>query len=333
MAKPRIEGSFVALITPFNEDGSVDFGAFQALLRFQEDHGTAAVLILGSTGEPTMLTPEERQRVVAETAGMKTGHMRFFYGCTGPSTDATIANVRFARDHGADGAILAAPPYICASEADIERFFLDVADRTDLPLGIYNNPPRVATDLHWERLLRIFEHPRYVVHKESTARVAQVAQVLAARPDVSVMCCDSPNLGLIVPTMALGGHGTANMTGNVAPAEMAVISTPWKRPDDADAFRQEYLKMLPLLHFTYSAVNPVPVKSLMKALGLPSGDLRRPLRALDAAALAKGLAIVRALGLDTKYGYKASGFDAAAESGPSTTGAPSTAAAGSCTLG
>ncbi|MEK7715607.1 MAG: 4-hydroxy-tetrahydrodipicolinate synthase, partial [candidate division NC10 bacterium] len=298
MAKTRIEGSFVALITPFNADGSVDFGAFRTLLRFQEDHGTAAVLFLGSTGEPTLLSAAERQQIVVETAGMKTGRMRFFYGCTGGSTEATIANVRFARDHGADGAILAAPPYICASEDDIERFFLEIAEATDLPLGIYNNPPRVGTDLGWERLLRLFRHPNYVVHKESTARVAQVAQVLAARPDVAVMCCDSPNLGLVVPTMALGGHGTANMTGNVAPAEMATLSTPWRRWEDAEAFRETYLRLLPLLHFTYSATNPVPVKSLMKALGLPAGDLRRPLQALEGPALATGLAIVGALGLD-----------------------------------
>src|SRR3990172_2934329 len=237
MAKMTIEGSFVALITPFNADGSVDFGAFRTLLRFQEDHGTAAVLFMGSTGEPTMLTPEERRQVVVETARMKTGRMRFFYGCTGGSTEATIAHVRFAREHGADGAILAAPPYICASEDDIERFFLEVADATDLPLGIYNNPPRVGTDLGWERLLRVLSHPRYVVHKESTA--------------------------------------------NVAPAEMAALSRPWRRWEDAAAFRETYLRLLPLLHFTYSATNPVPVKSLMKALGLPAGGLRRPLRALE----------------------------------------------------
>jgi len=334
MAKTRIEGSFVALITPFNADGSVDFGAFRTLLRFQEDHGTAAVLVLGSTGEPTLLSPEERQRIVVETARMKTGRMRFFYGCTGGSTEATIGNVRFARDHGADGAILAAPPYICASEDDIERFFLEIAEATDLPLGIYNNPPRVGTDLGWERLLRLFRHPNYVVHKESTARVAQVAQVLAARPDVAVMCCDSPNLGLVVPTMALGGHGTANMTGNVAPAEMARLSTPWRRWEDAEAFREVYLRLLPLLHFTYSATNPVPVKSLMKALGLPAGDVRRPLRALEGPALATGLAIVQALGLDRTYGYKAGAFDAAGGGTVSVrAGGEGLAGSGGCVLG
>jgi 4-hydroxy-tetrahydrodipicolinate synthase len=251
-----------------------------------------------------MLSPEEKKQVIVETAKMKSGKMLFFYGCTGNNTDATIANVKFAKANGADGAILAAPAYICASEADAEQFFLDVADATDLPLGLYNNPPRVKTDLHWDHLLRIFKHPNYVVHKESTTRVGQVAQVLAAKTDVSVMCCDSPNLGLVVPTMSLGGHGTANMTGNIAPAELATISAPWRSYKEAEGFKETYLRCLPLLHYTYSAINPVAVKSLMKAIGLPAGDLRRPLRNLEGEALEKGVRIVRDLGLDKKYGLK-----------------------------
>jgi 4-hydroxy-tetrahydrodipicolinate synthase len=304
MSKQKITGSFVALITPFNKNGSVDFAAFRSLLRFQEDHGTKAVLIMGSTGETSLLSPEEKKKIIVATAKMKTAKMPLFFGCTGNNTEATIANVRFASDNGADGAILAAPAYICAPEADIERFFLDVADGTDLPLGLYNNPPRVKSDLHWEHLLRIFKHPNYVVHKESTARVGQVAQVLAAKPDVSVMCCDSPNLGLVVPIMSLGGHGTANMTGNIAPAELAVISTPWASYANAENFKATYLRLLPLLHFTYSATNPVAVKSLMNALGMPAGELRKPLTGLDAEALAKGLRIIAELGLDKRYGYK-----------------------------
>lgn len=302
MSGKKLTGSFVALITPFNADGSVDFAAFRTLLAFHEANGTGAILIMGSTGEVSMLSPEERKQVIVETAKMKSGRMPLFYGCTGNNTDATIANVRFAKDNGADGAILAAPSYICAPEADIEGFFLEIADATDLPLGIYNNPPRVKTDLHWDNLLRIFKHPNYVVHKESTTRVGQVAQVLAARPTVSVMCCDSPNLGLVVPTMSLGGHGTANMTGNLAPAELATISTPWTSYAEAEGFRNAYLGLLPLLHYTYSAINPVAVKSLMKAVGLPAGNLRKPLTNLNGEALARGVRIFQELGLDKRYG-------------------------------
>ena len=126
------------------------------------------------------------------------------------------------------------------------------------------------------------------------------------------MCCDSPNLGLVVPTMSLGGHGTANMTGNIAPRELATISTPWTSYAEADAFKQTYLRTLPLLHFTYSAINPVAVKSLMKALGMPAGDLRKPLTGLAADALAKGVRIVQELGLDKTYGYKVKSISAVA---------------------
>jgi 4-hydroxy-tetrahydrodipicolinate synthase len=103
--------------------------------------------------------------------------------------------------------------------------------------------------------------------------------------------------------MALGGHGTANMTGNVAPAEMATISTPWTEAGAAERFRDAYLTNLPLLHYAYSAINPVPVKSLMAALGLPAGPLRKPLRALQGEPLERGLAIIDALGLADRYGY------------------------------
>lgn len=303
-AAKKITGSFVALITPFDRSGGVDIGAFRELLQFHEANGTSAILIMGSTGEVSMLSQDEKRKIIVETAKMKSEKMPIFYGCTGNNTDVTIDNVKFAKDNGADGAILAAPAYICAPEADIERYFLEIADATDLPLGLYNNPPRVKSDLHWDHLLRIFKHPNYVIHKESTARVGQVAQVLAARPDVSVMCCDSPNLGLVVPTMSLGGHGTANMSGNIAPAEVAVMSRPWTSYTEAEGFRDNYLRLLPLLHFNYSAINPVAVKSLMKAVGLPAGELRRPLTGLEGEALARGVRIVQELGLDKVYGWK-----------------------------
>jgi 4-hydroxy-tetrahydrodipicolinate synthase len=260
---------------------------------------------MGSSGEVSMLAPEERHAIVRETMKHRRPEMPQWYGCTGPTTEATIAYVRQAADEGADGAVVAAPAYICAPNADIVRFFLDVADASPIPIGIYNNPPRVKTDLGVEDVLTLAKHPRITVLKESTARVGQVGQVCAEKPDVSIMCCCSPNLGLVVPTMSLGGHGTANMTGNIIPAEMAVISTPWG-DDGAQAlrFRAEYLRCLPMLHFVYSAINPVPVKSLMRAVGLPAGPLRRPLSGLDGAALARGLDLVRDLGLDRRYGYR-----------------------------
>ena len=129
MTKKLMTGSFVALITPFNRDGTVDFAAFRTLLKFHEDHGSSAVLIMGSTGETSMLSQEEKKEVIVECAKMKSSKMPIFFGCTGNNTEATIANVKVVKDNGADGAILAAPAYICAPEGDIEGFFFDAPTR------------------------------------------------------------------------------------------------------------------------------------------------------------------------------------------------------------
>src|SRR3982074_3226711 len=102
MSTKMLTGSFVALITPFNKDGTVDFAAFRTLLKFQQDNRTSAVLIMGSTGETSMHAPEEKKQIVVECAKMKTPKMPNFVGCTGNNTEATIASVRFAKDNGAD---------------------------------------------------------------------------------------------------------------------------------------------------------------------------------------------------------------------------------------
>ncbi len=303
MAKLKIEGSFVALITPFNRDGTVDFEGFRTLIDFQAAHGTSALLIMGSTGEVSLLTQEERHKIISQTVKFRKNEMLLFYGCTGNNTESTIEMVRYAAQEGADGAIITAPAYICASVEDAVHFFLEVADASTIPIGIYNNPSRVKTDLPAEAIIRLAEHPNIVVDKEATARPGQIAQIAAAKKELSLMCCDSPHLGLVMQVMSLGGQGTANMTGNIAPAEMATLSKPWQSFADAEQCRELYLKLLPLFHFHYSRVNPVPVKSLAKALGLPAGDLRRPYRNLEGEELKRGVEIVRALGLIEKYQF------------------------------
>jgi len=304
MSHTKPTGSFVALVTPMNADGRVDYRGFRDLLAFHGENGTSAVLIMGSTGEVSMLNPDEKRKIITETVKMRPEGIQMYYGCSGNNTAATIDMVRYAQGEGADGAIVAAPAYICAPNADIADHVEEICDAVDLAIGFYNNPPRVKTDLHWDDMLRLAKHPNMVVLKESTTRVGQVAQMCAAKPDLSIMCCCSPNLGLVVPTMSLGGHGTANMTGNIIPREFAVISKPWEGAEDAVNFRDAYLHNLEMLHFAYSAINPVAIKTLMRAVGLPSGPLRKPLKPLDAAGLRRGLDIVARLGLDRIYGYK-----------------------------
>ena len=303
MKKLRIEGSFVALITPFNRNGAVDFEGFRTLIDFQAANGTSAVLITGSTGEVSMLSTEERREIISRTVKFKRGDMLLFYGCTGNTSQETVNMVSYAAKEGADGAIVTVPSYICPPVEDAVHFFLEIAEASEIPIGIYNNPSRVGTDLPAEAIIRLADHPNIVVDKEATARPGQIAKIAAAKKDISLMCCDSPHLGLIMPVMSLGGEGTANMTGNLAPQEMATISKPWKSLEDAEKCRETYLRILPLLDFHYSTVNPVPVKSLARALGLPAGDLRRPYRNMEGEPLMRGLEIVKELGLAEKYQF------------------------------
>jgi 4-hydroxy-tetrahydrodipicolinate synthase len=305
MGTVKVEGSFVALITPFNRDGRVDFDGFRTLIDFQATNGTSALLIMGSTGEVSMLSLEERKEIISETVNFKKGDILLYYGCTRTNTQETVEMVRYAAKEGADGAIVTVPPYICPPVEDAVQYFLEVADASEIPIGIYNNPARVGTDLTAEAIIRLADHPNIVVDKEAMPRPSQIAKIAAAKKDMALMCCDSPHYGLIMPVMSLGGHGTANMTGNIAPREMATISKPWRSFEDAENCRTTYLKLLPLLEFHYSLVNPVPVKSLAKAVGLPAGNLRRPYRNMEGRALKRGVEIVKELGLMEKYHYSA----------------------------
>ncbi len=303
MGKLIIEGSFVALITPFNKNGKVDHDGFKTLIDFQSTNGTSAVLIMGSTGEVSALSVGERHEIISRTMKFKNGKMLQLYGCTSNTTRATIDMVKYAAGEGADGAIITVPSYMVPSVEDAVRYYIEVADASAIPIGIYNNPARVGTDLSAEAIIRLADHTNIIIDKEAAGRPSQISKILAAKKDISLMCCDSPNLGLIPPVMALGGHGTANVTGNVAPQEMSVISKPWVSFNDAQKFRETYLKILPLLYFNYSRVNPVPVKSLMKALGFPAGDLRKPNLNMQGPDLGIGIRVVKDLGLAEKYQF------------------------------
>ncbi|MGD8613352.1 MAG: 4-hydroxy-tetrahydrodipicolinate synthase [Desulfobacterales bacterium] len=303
MGKLFIKGSFVALITPFNKAGKVDFDGFKTLIDFQATNGTSAVLIMGSTGEVSTLSIEEKQKIISSTMKFKNSELLQLYGCTGNTTQGTIEMVKYAASEGADGAIITVPSYIVPSVEAAVQYYIEVADASSIPIGIYNNPTRVGTDLTAEAIIKLASHPNIIIDKEAMGRPSQISKISAAKTDISLMCCDSPNLGLIIPVMALGGHGTANVTGNIAPQEMAMISKPWESFEDALNCRETYLKISPLLFFNYSKINPVPIKSLMKALGLPSGDLRKPNLNMDSQALGVGIKIVKELGLSEKYDF------------------------------
>jgi len=298
------EGSWVALITPFDERGELDIAGFKRLVDFQVANGTSGLLLMGSTGEPTSLRQEERRLIIEEMVPYCHGKIPAFIGVTCGTTAQTIDLAQLVQEKGGDGIMVVIPPYIAPPQPAVYEFLKTVCQSVDIAVAIYNNPARVIVNIDPPTILRLLDEcPNLVADKEAVPSVAQLASVMnGAKGRLRLLCCDAPNYALTIPTLGLGGHGTANVTGNVAPGEMAELSKPWRSWEDVEKGRVLYFKYLHLMEAAYSATNPVAVKAMAKLMGLPSGDPRPPLPKVESEKL-KGLdEIIRRFKLREKYG-------------------------------
>jgi 4-hydroxy-tetrahydrodipicolinate synthase len=300
----RPEGSWVALITPFDEKGRVDMEGFKRLVDFQARNGTSGLLLMGSTGEPTSLTLEERKKIITEMAPYCKNKIPVFFGVTCGSTEATIELSRYAQEKGADGIMLVVPPYVAPPQPAVYKYLKDVCQSVDIAVAVYNNPARVIVNIDPSTIVKLFnECPNLVADKEAVPNVAQLASVIeGTEGHIRLLCCDAPNYALTIPTLGMGGHGTANVTGNAAPREIAELSKPWKSWEDVAKGRELYFKYLPLMEAAYSATNPVAIKAMVKLMGLPSGDPRPPLPKIEGGKLKPLEDVIRRFGLKEKYG-------------------------------
>lgn len=294
-------GSWVALVTPFTERGEVDFAGFERLIDFQVEHGTSGLLIMGSTGEPTLLTPEERREILDRVCAYAKGKIPVFAGTTCGSTRETIELSRYAEQAGADGLLLLVPAYATPPQDGVYLHFRAVAEAVNIPVAIYNNPSRVGVNIDPATIIKLAEIPNIVADKEAMGNISQLVEVLrGTNGRLHLLCCDYPGYGLILPTMALGGHGTANIAGNIIPREMAEMSRPWQSWDDVRRTRELYFKYVPLLSALYSRPNPIAVKAALRLMGLPGGPVRHPL--VDMRQLRQLDRLLESLGVKAKYG-------------------------------
>jgi len=302
----RPKGSWVALITPFTEKGAVDMDGYKGLIDFQAANGTSALLIMGSTGEPTLLTIEERKSIIKELAPYCNGKIPVFFGVTLGSTEATIDLARYAQENGADGVVIVPPPYTCPPKEAVYQYLKSVCQSVDIAVGLYNNPARVVVNVDAESIVRLADEcPNLVADKEAIPDVGQLASVIdGTEGRLSLLCCDSPAYGLVIPTLGLGGHGTANVTGNVAPREMAEMSRPWENWEMVTRCREIYFDILPLMEAVYSAPNPIATKAMVRLLGLPAGYCRAPLPDVPADTLIAMEAVIERFDLKNKYGLR-----------------------------
>lgn len=302
----RPEGSWVAIPTPFNEDESVDYKGLFELIDFQAGNGTSALLIMGSAGETTLLSTDEKKKIITRASEHARGRIPVFFGTTCPSTKDTVKLSKYAQDAGADGVVLSVPPYLRPPQEAVYQHFLTVMKSVDIGVGLYNNPVRVGVNIDPGTISRLAaEAPNFVADKEAMPDVQQLVEVLRLTGGkVNLLCCDYPGYSIVMPTLALGGHGTANIGGNVIPREVAAMSRPWRTIEDVERTREIYLRVYPLLKILYTLSNPIVIKPALTLMGLPAGKPRRPLPELDPKKVEELRAAMQELGVFEKYGRR-----------------------------
>ncbi len=302
MFKPS--GSWVAIPTPFDSQNKVDFGGFKEIVDFHVAHGTSMVFIMGSAGEVSMLSVEERRSILTEMAKYCKGKIPAFFNATMTSTDATVEMAQFAEAQGADGLVFSAPFYLLPSQAAVKEFFLTAMQSVEIPVGVYNNPSRTGVMLDPEMIGQFADEcPNFVVDKEAMPSVGHLCDVKRRIGDrVSLMVCDFPKYSILLPVMAMGGQGAANICGNVIPDEMAEMSKPWDTIEQVNNCKEIYFKHYDLMKALYYFSNPVCIKAALRMMGLPCGALRKPYQELGGSKLEELTRLMEELGVFDKYG-------------------------------
>ena len=310
MKRYNVQGSWPALVTPFNEAGEVDLDPLKKLIDFHIENGSNGVLLLGSTGEPILLTRDERRRIVETSVDHANGNIPIMCGVSAPSTRETIENARHAKDSGVDLALMVQPPYVKPTQAAVYKYFKDVADEIDLPFVIYNNPDRCAVNIEPETVARLAQHPNIVAIKEAgPSPYAEMRVIELTRGEFNVLCCDCAFYAHIPVVMASGGKGTSNVTGSLCPKEFAEMSKPWENYDDVLRTRTHLYRLLPLIRMMYSESNPVPLKYALNMLGAKVGKPRPPLTELSEANAATLRQTMQRLGILSEDSYQMKFFN------------------------
>jgi 4-hydroxy-tetrahydrodipicolinate synthase len=270
-----LSGTFTALVTPFQPDGSLDLPALARHVEWQIESGVSGLVPCGSTGEAATLSHEEHVRVVRHVVEVAAKRVPIVAGTGSNSTREAIELTAAARSAGADGALLISPYYNKPTQEGIFQHYRTVALETGLPLVIYNIPGRTMSRIDSETTARLSRVAGITGLKESGGDLeATAATILASAPDFSVVSGDDM---LTLPMLAIGGRGVISTVSNVAPRAMGDLVRAFQAGDLAGARRLHY-ELLPVVQAIFCETNPIPVKTALAILGrIPNAILRLPL--------------------------------------------------------
>jgi 4-hydroxy-tetrahydrodipicolinate synthase len=267
-------GSLVALITPMHEDGRIDERGLADFVEWQVAQGTQGLIPVGTTGESPTLSHEEHQRVVEITIEVAGGRVPVIAGAGSNSTAEAIALARHAKTAGADAVLVVTPYYNKPTQEGMYLHFMAIAEAVDLPIIIYNIPPRSVIDMSVETMARLARHRNIVGVKDATANLTRPLHTAAACGDAFVQLSGEDHTALAF--LAAGGQGCISVTANIAPAQCAAMHAAWSRGLLAEAMAIQR-RLLPVHDAMFCETSPGPVKYAASLLGHGSAHCRLPL--------------------------------------------------------
>lgn len=270
-----LDGVFTALVTSFSADGAVDEKGIRASVRHQVISGAAGLCPLGGTGEPLSMTVDEHKRVVDAVTAEAAGRVPVVVGTLLGSQDDIIAVGRHAKAAGAD-AIMVIPPYfIVAKPSHIRRHFETLAEKVDMPMMLFHGPTRSNVRLTADFILELIDAiPRFVAIKETSGDLTLAGELLRAAPASFRVLQGFDEL--LLPTLALGGHGGVVSLGHLIPNLLRRLYESFAAGDLATA-RRIQLEILPICGPIYGEPNPGPLKVALEMAGRSAGPTRRPI--------------------------------------------------------
>lgn len=270
----NIRGSIVAMITPFNQDGSVNFDALTDLLERQIAGGTDAILTLGTTGEYSTMTHEEDAAVVEHTLKVVNGRVPVMVGSGSNSTATQVEKSIYYQDMGADALLLISPYYNKTNAEGMYRHFAETADKVHIPCLLYNVPGRTGCSIPVSVVERLSKHPNIAGIKEASGDVGYAMKLAhCIGPDFALY---SGNDDVTLPLLSIGGSGVISVYANVMPEMCHQIVMDYLEGRQARALENS-IRYLRLMNDLFIEVNPIPVKSALNMMGLNAGPVRLPL--------------------------------------------------------
>ena len=273
----NFSGLSVAMITPFKEDGQIDFNRLQEHVEFQVAAGTTAVVPTGTTGESPTLSHEENDRVIKAVVEAAAGRIKVMAGTGSNSTAEALRLTQTAEKSGADAALVVAPYYNKPMQEGFYHHYKTLAEAVDIPICIYNIPGRTGKNIEPQTIIRLAEYKNITMVKEATGMMDQASQIIA-ETDLTLLSGDD---SVTLPFMSLGGRGVISVIGNLVPQDMIALCKAIDAGDYTEARKLHYKTFTLARDMLSLATNPIPIKAAMQMLGRDTGLLRMPMTPLE----------------------------------------------------